>query len=466
LPGQNTRSYRAMSYEIAAFGAEHGVNLLRRGVKTLTQLLLPMPPGSYFAEHQLAYQHNKILPSVAFYDDECIRDEMRYFHQNCCSDSELVTIIMPGLDQRICIDDLQAGIGKAFGHYKRVRKKVERKMPGVEFLTARLEMPFDSDTSDFYLHFHIIAKIPRRRKARQELEDRIREKLDSGSTKGLEVQSIDKTAAGRAIDYSIKPSETAWQIAVTGQSEIFKRYVEVVKGVRLFRSYGSFSQLRADIRDGKCRLIREQPCDRNSPVRLAPHLDRTEDDGGSYQSNGVDVEQPQASSDRQQKIPERSDRSDQGQDNIFSGLAKPKALPGNHIASFAIISNFNPDSRDVGGIDLYEHYNALARQAWEINTGQPYDVVEFLRPKALKMVKALTVTDVHYYTVSCSPDIRLLLQKLAEEEGFQADRPFRSTEGGVATGSEPCNSAENSEIDPFEGAGAVLEARPLDDVPF
>ncbi|WP_133176198.1 hypothetical protein [Pelagivirga sediminicola] len=467
LPDQNTRSYREMSYEIAAFGKEHGVNLLRRGVKTVTQLLLPMPAGSYFAEHQLAYQHNKILPSLALQDDACIRDQMRYFHQTCCPESELVTIIMPALGERIQIDDLKAGIGKAIDHYKRVRKKVERKMPSIEFLTSRLEMPFDPETSDFYLHFHIIAKIPRRRRARQDLEDCIQEKLDLGSTKGLKVEWITKGAVGRAIDYSIKPSKTAWQIAASGQSEIFKKYVETIKGARLFRSHKSFSKLRSDIRANKTRVIREAPRDMNSPVRLAPHIDRTQHQNGSYQSNGSDVERPQVSSERGPPTPEGKEGSDSRRDNTFAGLTNPRALPGNHIAGFAVMSNFDPASSDRGGLKLYEHYNTFARRAWEINTGRQYDVIEFLRPKALKMVEALTATDVHYYTVSCSPDIRMLLERLAEEQAPRGDRALWPTEGGGMTEREPRGSpGKNENSDPFEDAGEVLETRPLDDVPF
>lgn len=468
LQERSERSYRAMSHEIVAFGSEHGINLLRKGVKTVSHLLIPMPAGSYYAEHRMAYKHNKILPSVAIHDDHILHDTLRYYHQTCCPEHDLVTIVIAALDERVSVDNLEGGISLAFRNYNQLRRSVEKQNPDVEFLTARLEMPFNPKTTDFYLHFHIIARVPARQGSRWRLEDTIRDKLKFGSPEGLEVKWIEDSKISRAVRYSIKPCITAWQIAMSGNESVFNDFVEIVKGRPMFRSHGTLSRLKTDIKNGKQRLVRERPEDRESPLRLVETSDWTsvgkiDLENKNINSAGRLTEVQGVESDNAERLNGKLPRV-----NIFSGVSQPRALPGNHLAAFAVVGNFDPSCRGFLKSSLYDRYNAFARHAYEMNTGHPYDVVEFLRPKARIMLAALNADDtsVLHYTVSCSNDIRILLEKIVEEEH---PPPFRHSPSGVELSKTIHEIHQDQKADglkPIDDLSAVLEVRELDDVPF
>lgn len=114
--GEGSQNYRKMSWTVAAFGKQHGVDLLRSSGDKTSFVVMPMVPKAYLSiNEKLAYRNNKNLPSVALgHSDEIAGFLSCYAKEKFREGSRFWMLSIPGSDCRCHIDELSDAIRQAF----------------------------------------------------------------------------------------------------------------------------------------------------------------------------------------------------------------------------------------------------------------------------------------------------------------------------------------------------------------
>lgn len=449
--GRGSREYRKMSYMVASFAKEVGINLLRKGGGT-SMLLLPMPPGEYAAHNEKsAYSNNRNLPSTALAQTKETADFLTcYAYEAYKEGSSFFSVTLPATNERRHSEDLSRSITSAWKHLEQLEDFLDATAGYVpQVLFAQLETPYDVKTQSFFPHFHLIVETDGSEEAESALTKGLkhyREYLGIGSV-STRCEQIPQKSFSATVFYCAKPSTTAFEIAQAGHKEVFKLYIEGPSKKHHRRSQGGYQSYKVVAAseglkpqkvhqdDGSWTLeLRTKDGDRGELAeRAAPKSPSAEVQGrrnGDVDSHSATTgrsAEEGGSDARENEEPHNGNtdktRGDLAEDtelreNIFCGVVDPVPVPGNKLVSYAVFRNFEPQSFNSGdrGFASYEVANEEARRAWEKNTGKPYTLKEFLRPLALELIEAAEEqSNVQYYTISFSPRVQQVLEELKEE---------------------------------------------------
>lgn len=413
-----------MSELVADMAAKVGVNLWRSSKKESAQILLGVPDEDYVGFRCKSYEHNKNLPSVALTDTTQTAANIQYHYEaNILGNGRLAALTFPALENRITIENFEAGVDLAFKRYKKIKNALMESELG-QFIYCQLEAPFDPETQTFYLHFHVFLTFGIGDASRRRVLALLKSKISwEESNAGLRLKVIAHKDVNRFIRYGTKPAETAFEIATLGKEKVFQKFLEISGKKQFTRSEAPLL--------GTLKTLKEQG--------RRPKFYRCEKTGvqavGLVQKKDRSAERKADPSNNAEEGPgepehEPSPRK-QSKTNIYCGCGQPLVSPDGKLLAFGLIQNFDEgsfvDSLKTGGPGSLAEANRLARRSWEINTGRPYNLKELLRPIALEILRALRATEVQNYTIIVSPNILKTLLEIESEENPKTEAKNRKT---------------------------------------
>ena len=409
--------FRKMSYNVARFGGQVGVNFLRPKKNALTQVLHPLPPGEHVAiSDKWAYKNSKHLPSVAIRETKRHAENFYRFAANHTEEgNQFLFFTMPTGKRRLKTLELTAGVDKSFEKAKLLDAAlVEKFCGGLEVIGLRLELPYDADSRTFHPHFHGLALCDET----LSIEDFRASLRHFIMSQGLNSSSCDASIVHtkdirKVASYIFKPCLAAYTMAQAGHAEEFRFFVANLSK-RLVRTKGQFA---AFIRSRRPAFQSA----RTAPARHPHEADRQT----CYQNKLED------------QIGEHSRETsivcNQGPpQNVLYGVSQNVALPGGRTAVWSTVENFSPSTAGMtnrfGGVSTVDLVNAAALQRWEENSDSEYSLKEFLRPFAKDILALLDEGNVQYCTISCSAGVIEALREIKAEEVMSP---------GVAVGPRP-----------------------------
>lgn len=400
--------YRKMSYEIARFGKQVGVNLLRPKSKALTQVLHPLPVGEHISiTDRWSYRNSKHLPSVA------IRETMKHaanFRRFAASqieeDYNYFFFTLPVSSSRIKVSELETEVDRAFAKEKQFEAEIAEEFGGtLEIVGIRLDLPYDASSRTVHPHFHGIAKSEGNICVgvfRDWLEEFTKSHGLNGNS--CDLSKVEPEDLSKVVSYIFKPCLSAYSMAREGHAEEFRIFVGNLKK-RLARTKGSFSAFNR-----KCNSAAKNPRGQREKAECEAEL---ETDGQEKPNRERDCE---ANSLRSKRAPQ----------NVLYGLSKLSPLPDGLLAVWSTVENFRPSDQGVptrfGGASTLDIVNIAALQSWEENTGEEYSLKEFVRPFAKELLDLLEGSNVQYCTISCSAGVTKALREIKEEEQKLGER--------------------------------------------
>lgn len=397
-------SYRRMSYDIARFGRQVGVCLLRPKSEALTQVLHPLPPGEHLAiSDKWAYKNSKHLPSVAIRETRKHAENFRNFAESQHMEgSRFLFFTLPVSNRRLKTFELVAEIDKSF-EIERLFEAllVEGFGEAARVVGLRLELPYRVNTRTFHPHFHGLAvcdddlSIEDFRASLREFV--VSQGLNSCS---CDASMVDPDDIGKLASYVFKPCLAAYAMAQATHTEEFQVFVANLKK-RVVRTKGPFAE-----------FVRQQrEFSRTDQWVDARAAQETETE--SFDQSGVGPEACEGGSDAS-----LHDSLGPPQ-NVICGVSKSITLPGGLKGVWSTVKNFSPSaagmSNRFGKASTLDHVNAAALKCWEDNTGSEYCLKEFLRPFAQEILDLLDEGNVQYCTISCSDGVIKALNQIYEE---------------------------------------------------
>lgn len=423
--GAGSAKYREMSATIAQMGKRTGHNFYRAGRKLSAQFLLGLPDGEYFGVCYPAYTHDKRLPSVAMIDASQIAANLQYhFEAKVVGRRQLAALTLPGLESRIAVEHYQSCVDVAFKRLNKLKLAIKKGGLG-DFLFVQLEAPFDPQSATFYLHFHIFLTLEKGDTNRRTLLDFLKKNTPwLKSNAGLHLKRLGKGDVAKSIRYGTKPSTTAYQIADSGNEEVFASYLKATTGKRTTRSEGALKETLKELKQTG-RRAKFYQCETTGRVLVGLVQKRRE-----ISREQARQQKPIAAFDREPPSEAANARK-----NIFCGCGRLVSSPGDHrLRAFGVVQNFCPDTFDIevgkGKSGSLFEANCAARLAWEMNTKSPFALEDFLGPIAEELNQLIAQSEVQSYTVIASPSILKALGKL-RETGQQEARSCKQSSTGA-----------------------------------
>lgn len=412
--------YREMSSVIVKMGDKVGVSFRRSGKMKSAQLLLGLPDSEYLGFSYTASKHDRRLPSVALVDATQTAANIQYHYEvKIKGRAQLAALTFPVFNQRITVENFKAGVDLAFERWNKLKRSFKNAGLG-EVIYAQLEDPYDPKTQTFYLHIHAFIEIGFGEGNQKKVLAFLKSAIDwTDGYGGLKLQVVRKEDVHKALRYGTKPSITAYQIAVAKNSDIFATYLAQSAKKRFTRTEGSLKTTLKELKFQSRRPTFHRCEDTGKQtVKLVEKQKRT---GASNSKNDSKIGTDRRRREHTSRFPEQ---------NIYCGCRSTFAAPDNRLRAFGFIQNFEKESfvrsLKMGGPKSFSEANRAARLSWEHNTGQRFDLKEYLRPIAKHLLDLIADQEVHNYTVIVSPTVLEALRAIEHERKSPSSNSKRS----------------------------------------
>lgn len=236
--------FRKMSYKVAHFAGQVGVNFLRPKESALTQVLHPLPPGEHVAiSDRWAYKNSKHLPSVAIRETKRHADNFCRFAASPAEEGKhFIFFTLATCERRLKTLELTAEIDTSFEKAKLFDAAlVEKFGGGLTVIGLRLELPYDATSRTIHPHFHGLALCDDSLNI-EDFRASLRQfVMNQGlNSSGCDASTVHTKDIRKVASYIFKPCLTAYTMAQAGHSEEFRFFVANLSK-RLVRTKGPFA---------------------------------------------------------------------------------------------------------------------------------------------------------------------------------------------------------------------------------
>lgn len=436
------------SQRVAAFAADHGIDLYRKDRSTITRLVGGMPTNAFIAATWQELKHSKHLPSEYRQDSTRHANELTFYaNQKYNQDRTFAMLTFPALDG-LAIVDKSVDIQKAAKiRATRVRQLIQGfGSVDAEVIFERLEGTYDKQTRSIFWHFHIIVELHRIDGAASQLRSFLGENSNvlGQNWAGIDLKEIPQRDFGKVAFYCAKPCRLAVEISQANHPEEFVKLFSMLRKRRMTARWGGFRHMNRHHKaigkrvagfhsdDGGTALTLVDKAKSDAPSAARPQVkQQTASDAFTstpkldeslHDKNKNVCDTPlltAAQTDQFTTMPDKKHTNSE-----YLGTYGPVPGPGNRLYGYIKVRNFPPTGIDATAETfcwwhIKESQKALVEH-WRTNTEESYELNRFLAPFAQELIKLLeefntTQNNIYRTTITVSPEVLTALKKIAGE---------------------------------------------------